>query len=392
MRSLLPLLHRWFGLFMAVFLFVSGLTGAIISWDHELDEALNPSMYKASWEGETATALMLANQLEAQAPNTVVTFLPLVIEQGHALNLFVKERSADTALDYNQIALNPGTGEVQASRMWGAVSLSRENLLPFLYKLHYSMHLPDIGGLETGVLLMGIVGIVWVLDCLVVLWISFPARRSWRKSFAFRFKSGGYKLNFDLHRSGGVWLWFFMLILAITSVSMNLGFQVVRPLVNNVSPLTPSPFETAPFSEYSTPLYSREQILERALAEIEERELDLSSPLGGIFFARDYNVYGVGFFEGGNSHGDGGLGNPWFYFSGEDGRYLGASLPGEGSAGDIFMQAQFPLHSGRILGVTGRVIVSFLGLMVAVFSVTGVIIWMRKRRARAAQSLRAECA
>ena len=38
MRSLLVLLHRWFGLFIAVFLFVSGLTGALISWDHQIDE------------------------------------------------------------------------------------------------------------------------------------------------------------------------------------------------------------------------------------------------------------------------------------------------------------------------------------------------------------------
>jgi uncharacterized iron-regulated membrane protein len=27
---------------LAAFLFVSGLTGAVISWDHELDEWLNP--------------------------------------------------------------------------------------------------------------------------------------------------------------------------------------------------------------------------------------------------------------------------------------------------------------------------------------------------------------
>jgi len=34
MRAVLVLLHRWFGLGVAVFLFISGATGAIISWDH----------------------------------------------------------------------------------------------------------------------------------------------------------------------------------------------------------------------------------------------------------------------------------------------------------------------------------------------------------------------
>jgi uncharacterized iron-regulated membrane protein len=47
MRPVFVLLHRWFGLAVAVFLFVSGLTGAVISWDHELDAWLNPQLFHA---------------------------------------------------------------------------------------------------------------------------------------------------------------------------------------------------------------------------------------------------------------------------------------------------------------------------------------------------------
>ena len=47
-RSIFVLLHRWFGLTMAGFLFVAGLTGAVISWDHELDEWLNPDLARPS--------------------------------------------------------------------------------------------------------------------------------------------------------------------------------------------------------------------------------------------------------------------------------------------------------------------------------------------------------
>ena len=72
----------------------------------------------------------------------------------------------------------------------------------------------------------------------------------------------------------------------------------------------------------------------------------------------------------------------WRHYEGSDGRFAGASVPGEGSAGDIFMQAQFPLHSGRIAGLPGRILVSLLGLAIAGFSVTGIVIWARKRKAR----------
>lgn len=44
MRNLATLLHRWVGLAIAGFLFVTGLTGAVISWDHELDNLLNPHL------------------------------------------------------------------------------------------------------------------------------------------------------------------------------------------------------------------------------------------------------------------------------------------------------------------------------------------------------------
>jgi uncharacterized iron-regulated membrane protein len=47
MRSWLVRLHRWFGLAIALFLFVAGLTGAVIAWDHELDAALNPVFFVA---------------------------------------------------------------------------------------------------------------------------------------------------------------------------------------------------------------------------------------------------------------------------------------------------------------------------------------------------------
>lgn len=68
LRSFFVLLHRWLGLFIAGFLFVAGLTGAIISWDHELDEWLNPQMFHArSGDALAATSpLELANRLEAE--------------------------------------------------------------------------------------------------------------------------------------------------------------------------------------------------------------------------------------------------------------------------------------------------------------------------------------
>ncbi|HUE91599.1 PepSY-associated TM helix domain-containing protein [Pseudomonas sp.] len=388
MRASLVVLHRWFGLFIAVFLFVSGLTGAVISWDHEVDEWLNPQLFAAQSVGPQQSPEALAAQLEARDPRVQVGFMPLYTEPGHAFGVSLSPRINPATgkayeLDFNQVALDPVTGEEQGRRMWGAVSLNRENLMPFLYKLHYSLHIPDGFGIELGILLFGIIAIVWTLDCFIALWLSFPSWRAWRKSFAFRWKQGGYKLNFDLHRSGGVWIWGLLLILAVTSVSMNLNVQVTRPLVELFSPLTPTPFASrTPVSldEQKQPGISRAEAV--SLATAEATRLGLEKPAGGVFYSPEFDVYGVGFYTADNDHGDGGLGNPWLYLDAQSGALAGSLIPGSGSAGDIFMQAQFPLHSGRILGMPGRILVSLLGLAVAMLSLTGIVIWAKKRRSR----------
>ncbi|PHM19762.1 MAG: peptidase [Curvibacter sp. PD_MW3] len=390
MRSILVLLHRWFGLATALFLFVAGATGGVISWDHELDEWLNPHLYQTRAEGQPLDALTLAARLEAADPRLRVRYLPLHVEAGHSLLLMVDPKTDPASgkphvLGFNQVALDPVSGEVLGRREWGKVALDRENLLPFLYKLHYSLHIPDAFGLPLGTLFMGIVAIVWVFDSLVALWIAFPNRAAWRQSFTFRWRTGGYRLVFDLHRSGGVWLFLLVLMLAVTSVSMNLREQVMRPVVAWFSELTPSPFASRTLSAQPIePKLSAAQVLVLAQAEAQRRQLN--TPAGGVFLSSEFGLYGVGLFEGDNSHGDGGLGNPWLYFDAQTGAPLGADVPGRGTAGDIFLQAMFPLHSGRILGVPGRVLISFCGLAVAAFSVTGVMIWAKKRRARLKQA------
>lgn len=76
------------------------------------------------------------------------------------------------------------------------------------------------------------------------------------------------------------------------------------------------------------------------------------------------------------------MGTKTLYFDGITGAGLGDSVPWTGTAADIFMQLQFPLHSGRIAGLPGRVLLSVMGIIVAALSLTGIVIWFKKRLAR----------
>ena len=416
MRPALSLLHRWFGLGIAGFLFVSGLTGAVISWDHELDELLNPHLNEVASVGPAIPALALAAQVEAQDPRARVSYVPLAAEPGHALSVFVDpRRDAATGrlfeLDYNQVFLDPVTGAEQGRRYWGAAwPITSETFVSFLYVLHYSLHLPEFWGIDHwGMWLLGAVAIIWTVDCFVGFYLTLPVARGadpsrpaavsrqlargwWvRWAPAWRIKTTGspYRINFDIHRVFGLWTWALLFILAFTAFSLNLYREVFYPVMSLVSEVTPTPFdvrEPADKHQPIDPVVGYAEVIERARAEAQRR--GWQAPAGAAFYSQEYGIYGVGFFEVGDDHGAAGVGPPYLYYDGGDGRFLGDRVPWHGTAADIFVQAQFPLHSGRILGLPGRILISLMGLVVAALSVTGVVIWARKRRARLAAGRR----
>ena len=430
MRNLFVLVHRWAGLFTAVFLFIAGLTGALISWDHELDELLNPHLFDARITDPGATpmpALALVEKVEAADPKAQVTFFPLSYEAGHTAQLGVSPR-VDPAtgelypIDYNQAFVEPSTGEVVGKRYWGKISLDTENLLPFLYKLHYSMHIPDFNNIDRwGVWFMGIVGIVWLFDCFVGFYLTFPqrvrriasvgaavsdavlddapagaGRRTWWQRWkpAWRIKTSGsaYRINFDVHRAFRLWLWFMLLIVAFTSVSMNLGNEVVRPILNTISSLTPDAFDDrtpTALNKPITPAVSFGGAIDAAKVEAEKR--GWTEPPGSAFYGPQYGIYAVMFFHPGEDHGNGGM-LKMLFVDGKDGALVGGRVPWEGTAADVFMQLQFPLHSGRIAGLPGRILLSIMGIVVAILSATGIVIWLKKRAARVASTRRVQIA
>jgi len=243
-----------------------------------------------------------------------------------------------------------------------------------------------------GVWLMGGIAMIWVADSFVGFYLTLPLRRKgaskswmdrWKPAWKVRWSGGGNKLNFDLHRAFSLWTWALLIILSFTAFSLNLYSEVFYPVMSKISQVTPTPFDVIPMAELHKPYTAKIEyasIIETAGKEARQRQW--SEPVGAVFYTNSYNVYGVSFYKAGNDHGAGGVGPAYLYFDGTDGRLLGERLPWKGTAADIFVQAQFPLHSGRILGLPGRILISFMGLVVAMLSVTGVIIWWRKRASR----------
>lgn len=417
MRVILTTVHRWAGLTIAAFLFVSGITGAVISWDHELDDVLNSHLMHVASTGPAIPSFELARRLEQARPELRVTSVRVSAEPGESLRIGVTPR-VDPAtarqfdLGYNQVFVDPVTGAILGQRKWGTVwPISRETFVSFLYRLHYMLHIPEMWGTDRwGLWLMGVIAIIWTLDCFVGFYLTLPARRAarvqraagadrdpsksfwqrWRPAWKVKTTGGAYRINFDIHRAFGLWFWALLFILAFTGFSLNLSREVFEPLMTRISTVTPSVFDTrTPRSRHDPiePKLGFAEVLALGTAEAQRRGWTESAT--SIFYTTTYGIYGVQFFPPDADHGVAGGGAKRLYFDGLDGRYLGDRRPWTGTAADLFMQAQFPLHSGRILGFPGRVLISFMGLATAALSVTGVVIWYRKRRARVQREMKA---
>ncbi len=407
LRKLAALIHRWIGLTVALFLIVAGLTGAVTSWDHELDEWLNADIMTTPGRGALRDPLALAAVVEAADPRVQVSYISLGLEEGHAASFLVRPLTDPTTvqpyvLDYNNVFVDPVTAQITGQRDSLAVSLSRRSLMPFLRTVHYSLHIPAFWGTDRwGYWLMGGVALVWLLDSFVGFYLTLPRRlrlrseatparrepshwlQRWKPSWLLRWKAGGYKLNFDLHRAGGLWVWAVIMVVAFTSFSLNLYREVFYPVMSLVSKTTPGPYETqtpAPFGTYIVPTLGFEQAIKVARTEAVRRGFNTQP--GGIYYGGDFAFYNVSFFDPANEMGAMGMGLSNLYIDAKDGRVLGEYRPWQGTAADVFVQLQLPLHSGRILGMPGRILMSLMGVMVAMLSVTGIVIWARKRRSR----------
>ncbi len=426
MRAFWTFVHRWVGLVTAAFLFLTGITGAVISWDHELDDWLNAHLTKAHSAGTAQSPLVLAQQIEARYPEVAVRAIPLFIAAGESLSFSVTPRVNPATGQlfepgFNQVFVDPVSGEELGKREWGAVwPITKETFVSFLYKLHYTLHLPEMWGINRwGIWLMGIIAALWTLDCFVGAYLTLPARRQsrsdaagrpvsgesvaainadltarnfwqrWKPAWRIRARAGAYKLNFDLHRAISLWTWGLLFIVAFTAFSLNLHREVFLPVMNSFSQVTPTPFDQrqrAPRHEPIAPEFTFAEIIERA--RIDVRNKGWEEPAGSIFYSPGFGIYGVQFFYPEADHGVGGAGHKRLFYDGVSGDYLGDHAPWTGTVADIFVQAQFPLHSGRILGLPGRILISVMGLVVAMLSVTGVYIWWKKHTARIKQSAR----
>jgi uncharacterized iron-regulated membrane protein len=386
MRRLFVWLHRCVGLTLAGFLILEGLTGSLLTFNDELERLINPRFFAAPRPDVARLDFVeLANRASESVPQGRVSGIFL----GPARNMVYFRPRENPAtgqtqvLDFDQFFLDPWTGDELGRRHWGDLSEGIVNLMPFVYRLHTNLALRPFGTLA-----LGLVALVWTLDCFVGLYLTLPLTfagfwRRWKRAWLIRRRGSAFRLNFDLHRAGGLWLWPLLLVFAWSSVLFNLHsvyeWTMHAALVYNAPDAAPQ----APTHRVETPRLDwqaarttagrlmAEQAAERGFTVVRPTGLSYNAETGTYMYfvesSRDlserYPVTSV-------------------TFDGSTGAFLSIELPNRQHSGDVADAWLKCLHRAEVFGLPYRVAVGAFGLVIVLLSVTGIYIWWKKRKAR----------
>lgn len=381
-RGAMVALHRYIGLVLAPLLVVIGLTGSISVFRTELDRMLNPDLWTTQSPNRHLPLSVLTAAIAKAHPDQPLIALEYRPAPGGTLHAYLTPALTPSGQSRpDEIFLDPGDAHELGGRVAEGCCLNRRVLIPFIYRLHFSL-----AAGTTGLWIVGITALIWTLDCLNGLLLTLPpVTPPWRKGFwrgwepAWQIASpkNALRLFFDLHRAFGLWLWILLLGMAISGVALALGPQIFQPVVRTLFPVAP------PASEI--PLPGGPHILKpdeaEALAGRDAQERGWQArPAAVMLTHTPERALFYLFSDTGQI--PAGFGSPLITIALDTGATVQASVPPEGKLGDLILQLQDPFHSGRLAGMTGRILVCASGVVTALLSVTGVLIWDRKRRAR----------
>jgi uncharacterized iron-regulated membrane protein len=417
-RQFWGLVHRYVGLVATIFLVIVGLSGSVLAFKDELDCWLNPDLLRvATRDAPMLDPLVLREMAEASEPDMRVDEAPLYADLGRSFQFSLTPRVQKMAAKelvklpddlgvfheeagVSMIYLDPYTGDVFGERNLTKGLSGRKDIIWFLYRLHMTLALPaSYAGL--GARLLGVVALLWTFDCFVSFFLTLPKPHRvrtatgkswwarWVPAWWVKWNASTIRINFDLHRAFGLWTWIMLFIFAWSSVAFNLN-EVYTPVMNTLFG-EPPPEQSAPA------MSSRSALLENpklgwVAARTRGRALLNEKANQDGFAIKNESILVIDRNAGRYTMCANTLLNA------EDSQACvvfdadtGAVPPEEPMSGlhtpamptrlaDTITGLIQELHMARIFGLPMKIFVCVMGLVITMLSVTGVYIWLKKRR------------
>ncbi|CAN7446256.1 PepSY-associated TM helix domain-containing protein [Duganella sp. LjRoot269] len=368
-RPTVQWLHRWLGLTLGLLLVLAGLSGSLLVFNHELDERLNPQLFhnRVPCAAPLDVAGAVAS-LQRQWPQAKVGSVYLPSHPGASYGLYFKAPGVGDA----EAMLDSCSGAVLGSRSREEFGLDAPRLMPSLQRWHANL----LQG-KPGRAALGWLALAWVALLAAGLLLAWPTpAQGWKRALNVRWRQNAYRANFDLHRSAGLLAIVLMLVTAVTGFYNGLP-ELARALVGQVAPVS------AEHRAIALPALAKGEagISWNDAKAIAEQHLSDGAILLALNRLPDRGLYQVRLRRADDWQRTGTL---RLLIDIRSGAVIETVNPLAGPAGDRFLAALFPLHSGQFGAATGRAVMVGAGLLPALFFITGLSTWIMRRRRKTA--------
>jgi uncharacterized iron-regulated membrane protein len=355
MRRIISWVHRYIGLAVAAVLVMSGCTGALITFNGEIDRVAYPELRAVEPRSPGVGADTLAaaaRQAWARDPVRMIVFPE---SPRDAVEIWYRGSGMRAYLD-------PHDGRVLGVRDM------RDSPLGFLVDLHTNL----LAG-ETGRSVIGWFGLATVALIVLGVWLWWPRRGRWRAALTVKWEAGAARVWLDVHKLAGVVTGVFLLVIAATGVALALPGIVTDPLL--VALTGKGPTRAAPTSSHRAgPPASLDTIVRQAGATFPQgritRLMMPASPQGAVTIRMRLP---------GEIHQ---LGRTFVFFDRYDGTLLRADNVLEANLATRIHAWFYPLHTGSYGGVATRLLNILFGVSLTLISLSGCWMWVRNRLAR----------
>ncbi|HEY8262112.1 MAG TPA: PepSY-associated TM helix domain-containing protein [Methylosinus sp.] len=372
-------LHLTIGLVTGALFVLIGLTGAISSFRAEIDEWLNADLLTLSPPAEAKAPLVsldeiIANARAAAPEGATPVYLHFPKRRRPADVIFSIHDSASGEDRIDQIVMNPYDGSVIGRRtIVDPQSRFAEPFTVFVIHLHYTLLQGEIG--ET---IVGFAGLFLFVSLATGLYLWWPRNGRWRQAFTVKRGASAERLVLDLHKTTAIHVLPVLVVIIFSGLYLIFGNQV-RALVGVFSPVDAHMLREDLKSE---PANGRAPIGAAAAASIVDRlfpdgrlmDMGLPGPEGAYVVGK-------------RADNEVNTSEPRRRVAVD--QYSGAVLqvqdPHDFTAGETFLNWQYPLHTGEAFGDPGRVFICMMGFVPALLYATGVTRWLQKRRIRQAR-------
>jgi uncharacterized iron-regulated membrane protein len=347
-RRLVLKIHLVIGLIAGAFLVLLGATGSIIAFEPEFDRLLHPELSYVTPTGKVVSLAEIGDAISrAYGGEPIVAFLPSA--SPHV--------PTEVILPRGIVAANQYTGEILGVRTRG------QTFLGFVRALHVRLASGDAG---RNIIRWSAVAMPFSLASGFYLW--WPLKR-----VRIRVSAWSGRFWFDLHNAIGILSLLPLLVLAGTGIVIGFEDQIALLLDK---PAGAGAVHVIPAFARSEPEAGAVQITPDQAVAIASAQLPGAVPYrvqmpryGGVYtvaltfsdnrIAGDRNSISI---------------NPW------NGEIISMSLSAELSTRERFMAVNEAIHTGTILGAPSRVIAALVSILLPVQAVSGLIIWLRRRR------------